>query len=107
MLEDYTGVSYINEARIASMEGVEIQMINYTEAKYAEKVQNEQIESFNLLKTTGAWEKKDSGKNYYRYEIVSNGYYMINTRVDNTLIYCKTLLENKDTVQSLFNELGY
>ena len=65
MLEDYTGVSYINEARIASMEGVEIQMINYTEAKYAQKVQDEQIESFNLLKTTGAWEKKDSGKNYY------------------------------------------
>ena len=107
MLEDYTGVSYINEARVASMDGIEIQMINYTEAKYAEKVQNEQIDSFNLLKTTGAWEKKDSGKNYYRYEIVSNGYYMINTRVDNTLIYCKTLLENKDTVQGLFNELGY
>ena len=66
MLEDYTGVNYINEARVASMEGIEIQMINYTEAKYAETVQNEQIESFNLLKTTGAWEKKDNGKNYYR-----------------------------------------
>ena len=104
--EDYN-VDYINEARTASMDGIEIQMINYKEAKHAIQVQEEQIESFNLLKTTGAWEKKDSGKNYYRYETVSNGYYMINTRVDNTLIYCKTLLKNKDTVQNLFNELGY
>lgn len=107
MLQDYTGVDYINEARIATLDGIEIEMLNYTDSKYAKQVQDEQIEAFNLLKTTGAWEDTDKGKNYYRYETVSNGYYMINTRVDNTLIFCKTLLENKDTVQSIFNELGY
>ena len=106
-LQDYSSVSYINEARLAKIEGIEIEMINYTDAKYAKKVQDEQIEAFNLTKTTAAWENKDKGKNYYRYELVSNGYYMINTRVDNTLIFCKTLLENKDKVLEVFNELGY
>ena len=107
MLQDYSNVNYINEARIATTDGIEIEMINYTDVKYAKQVQDEQIESFNLTKTTAAWEHKDKGKNYYRYEMVSNGYYMINTRVDNTLIFCKTLLENKEKVQEIFDELGY
>ena len=106
-LQDYSSVNYINEARLAKVDGIEIEMINYTDSKYAKQVQDEQIESFNLTKTTAAWEHKDKGKNYYRYELVSNGYYMINTRVDNTLIFCKTLLENKEKVENIFNELGY
>ena len=47
------------------------------------------------------------GKNYYRYELVSNGYYMINTRVDNTLIFCKVMLNDKETVDEILDELGY
>lgn len=107
VLQDYSKVDYIEEARKATLNGIEIEMIRYTDSEFAEKVQEEQIDNFNLLKTTGAYEEKDKGSNYYRYALVSNGYFMINTRVDNTLIFCKTLLENKESVEEIFDELGY
>ena len=65
------------------------------------------LDSFNLLKSTGASEKKDKGDNYYKYFLISNNYYMVSSRVDNTLIFCKTLLTNKEEVDKVLDELGY
>lgn len=103
----YESVDYIVDSKKAYLDDIEIEMLEYTDSDYSKKVHDNQIESFNLLKNTGAYELNDEGSNYYRYELVSNGYFMISTRVDNTLIYCKTLLENKETVEEIFNELGY
>jgi hypothetical protein len=59
------------------------------------------------MKSTGAIIKKDSGKNYYKYTMISNGYYLVTSRVDNTLIFTKTLLKNKDLVDSVLEEIKY
>lgn len=106
-IEDYSNVDYVEEAREATLDDIKIEMFKYTDNDSAKKVQDEHIDSFNLLKSTGAAEVKDKGKNYYKYSLVSNGYYMISSRVDNTLIFCKTSLDNKDIVDSIFDELGY
>lgn len=106
-MESYKNVDYIVEAKKAVLNDIEIEMIKYTNSDYAKTVQDGQIDSFNLLKNTGAYEEKDKGNNYYRYALVSNGYYMISTRVDDTLVFCKTLLGNKETVEKIYEELGY
>lgn len=105
--DSYVSHTYINDSRMAVYNDVTVEMIVYDTADNASKVLNEHIDSFNLLKSTGASEKKDKGENYYKYVLISNGYYMISSRVDNTLIFCKTSLNNKSMVENLFNELGY
>ena len=82
-------------------------MIKYTDNESAEKVLEGHIESFNLLKSTGASEKDTKGDNYHKYFLVSNNRYMISVRVENTLVFCKTLITNKETVDKVLNELGY
>ena len=106
-MKEYSGVDYVLESKKAIYDDIEIEMVKYVDSEYAKKVQDSQIESFNLLKSSGAFEKKEEGKNYYKYFLISNSRYMINARVDNTLIFCKTLLENKEKVEEIYNSLGY
>ena len=103
----YENYDYILEAKKAIYEDVEIEMVKYTDSSYADKAQENHIDSFDLLKNTGAHSKKDKGDNYYSYSLVSNGRYMVSTRVDNTLIFFKIMLEDKDLVDEILNQLGY
>lgn len=104
---EYSDVSYIRNGAIAAYGDIEIEMVVYTDVESAKKVQNNQISNFNLLKSTGAYEDKVEGDNYYKYILVSNNRYMISTRVDNTLVFCKTLINNKEMVEKIYNEIGY
>lgn len=106
-MSTYSGNDYITEAMIATTSDITIEMVIYDSMENANKVQEGQIDSFNLLKSTGASEKKDKGENYYKYFLISNNYYMVSSRVDNTLIFCKTLLTNKEEVDKVLDELGY
>jgi len=106
-MSNYGNVSYIEGSKKAILDDIEIEMIDYTDSKSAEKVLEGHIESFNLLKSTGAHEGDTDGDNYHRYFLVSNNKYMISARVQDTLIFCKTDLDNKDTVDKIFEELGY
>lgn len=102
----YDNVSYITDYSQVIL-GEAFEMIVYSDSEDADKVQKSHIESFNLLKSTAAQEIRDKGKNYYHYALISNGRYMVSTRVDNTLIFAKVLLQDKDTVDNILNELGY
>ena len=104
---NYPSVSYIKNSKKAVLDDIEIEMIEYSDSKSAETVLEGHIESFNLLKSTAAHEKDSKGDNYHRYFLVSNRVYMISARVENTLMFCKTNLDNKDTVDKIFEELGY
>lgn len=106
-INSYDDSNYITEAMIATYDDISIEMVIYDTNDNANKVQSNQIDGFNLLKSTGASEKRDEGKNYYKYFLISNNYYMVSSRVDNTLIFCKTLMTNKDKVDKILNELGY
>ena len=103
----YADEEYIINAKKANRDDLIIEMIIYDSEDTADKVQDNQIKTFNNLKNTGATVKKNKGKNYYSYSLVSNGYYMISSRVDNTLIFYKTTLDNKDTVVNFLEKLGY
>ena len=108
-LDKYKSDNYIVNASLATYnDDIKIEMIVYDSEESAIKVQDEQLKQFNLSKNTGAGgEKKDKGKNYYKYFLVSNNFYMLSTRVDNTLVFCKTLLSNKEKVESILNDIGY
>ena len=103
----YKNDNYIKEAMQCVADNLEIEMVVYDNMESAKDVQEKQIENFNLLKSTNSISNKDKGKNYYRYEMVGNGYYMYSLQVDNTLIFTKTLLANKDKVTSVLEGLGY
>ena len=105
--DSYGEVSYIKEAVKATTSDIVIEMIVYDNADDAEKVLEEHIKSFNLLKSTGATEKRQTGDNYHKYFLISNNYYMVSSRIDNTLIFCKTLVTNKESVDKVLDELGY
>ena len=104
LYEDY---DYIIDSSLADLDNIQIEMIQYTDSESAEKVLESHIESFNLLKSSGAAEKNYKGDNYHKYFLVSNNRYMISVRVDDTLIFCKTMLTNKEKVDKVFEELGY
>ena len=87
-MSTYSGNDYITGAMVATTSDIIIEMVIYDSVENANKVQEGQIDSFNLLKSTGASEKKDKGDNYYKYFLISNNYYMVSSRVDNTLIFC-------------------
>ena len=103
----YGNVDYIISSTKAIYEDIEIEMVEYSDSESAEKAQENHIESFNLLRSTGAHEVKDKGSNYYHYSLVSNGRYMVSSRIDNTLIFCKVMLEDKETVEEILDELDY
>ena len=106
-MNDYVTVDYIIDAKKAVLNDIEIEMIEYSDSETAEKVLEGHVESFNLLKSTGAHEENNKGSNYHRYVLVSNNRYMITLRVDNMLIFSKTLITNQETINKFFEELGY
>ena len=106
-LGSYPDVDYIKEAKKAILDSTVVEMIVYKDEKNAKKVQEEQIENFKTIKNTATTEHKDDGRNYYKFWMVSNGYYMVSSRIDNTLVFCKTQLENKEKVEALLKKMNY
>ena len=100
-------VDYIKGAMVATSDDLSIEMVVYDNSDNATKIQESHISSFMNMKSTGAIIKKDKGKNYYKFTMVSNGYYLVTSRIDNTLIFTKTLLKNKDVVDSVLEEMKY
>ena len=105
-IENYTA-DYINEAMIATRDDLEIEMIVYDNDENASKIQESHIKTFMNMKSTGSIIKKNKGKNYYKFTMISNGYYLVTSRIDNTLVFTKTLLKNKDIVDSILDKMEY
>lgn len=106
--DSYTNSSYIKEAYVARQnDEFMVEFIVYDNDKSAKTVINNHINSFKMLKSTGATEINENGKNYQKYILISNNYYMSSIRVDNTLIFCKTSLKNKDVIEKIYKELNY
>ena len=107
-MNSYENIDYIDYATLAVIDDdSNLEMVIYESVDYATKVQEGQIENFASRKSTGATEKKDKGKNYYKYSLISNNRYMVSSRVENTLIFCNTSLSNKSSVDAILEELEY
>ena len=105
--DDYFGIDYIVDSRKAIIDDNEIEMVVYDNSENADRTLKQHIESFVTLKSTAAAQKDVEGENYHTYFLVSNNRYMISTRVENTLIFSKVMVENKDLVENVISELGY
>ena len=103
----YKNESYVLKSITGKYGNAEIAFIEYSSADTAEKVLEEQIEKFSLRKSTGASTTNKKGKNFHKYILISNNYYMRSVRVENTLIFCNLPLSNKDLVEKLFNAIAY
>ena len=106
-IDSYQDISYITGSMIATMDDITIEMVTYDNGESAKKAQDKHMVVFNTMKGSGAVVHKDKGKNYYKYDMVSNGYYMVSSRIDNTLVFSKTLVKNKDKVEAILNEMNY
>ena len=106
-MDTYSNVDYILDSRKAVVGDTEIEMVVYVDSESADKALEYHISSFETLKSTAASEKEKKGDNYHSYFLISNNRYMISTRVDNTLIFSKAMIENKELVEKIINELGY
>ena len=109
--DNAANITDFSKAILKSEENVQIEkkieMIIYSDVETADAVQKSHIEQFDLLKSTGAQAKKEKGKNFYHHSMVSNNMYMISSRIDNTLIFGKIPVADKELVESLITELGY
>ena len=105
-MASYTA-DYIKEAMIASKDDLEIEMIAYDNEENASKIQDEHIKSFMNRKSSSAIIKKKNGNNYYKYTMVTNGYYLVSSRIGNTLIFTRTEVKNKEVVDSILDSMGY
>ena len=105
--KNYVNVSYITDAMVANLNDIEIEMVIYDTKENADKAHDNQVNVFKTMKGSGAVIEKDKGKNYYKYDMISNGYYMVSTQVDNTLVFCKTPVANKDKVTKVLSDMGY
>jgi len=105
-MSSYTA-DYLKGALIAKNDDLTIEMVVYDTSDNASKVQDGHVSSFANMKSTNNVIKKDSGKNYYKYTMITNGYYLVTSRIDNTLIFTKTLLESKEMVDNILENMGY
>lgn len=106
-MQEYKDVNYVENAKVATLDDLRIQMVIYDSSENAENVLNDHISAFLTMKGSGSVINKDKGKNYYHFDMISNGYYMISSRIDNTLVFTKTPVKNKEVVDNIFKELGY
>ena len=106
-MDNYADIDYIKDAMVATKDATTLEMVIYDNSENAKKAQDNQIETFKKLKGSGANTNSDKGKNYYKYTMITNGFYMISSRVDNTLVFSRIPVDNKDSVDSIIDELGY
>ena len=107
IMEEYRSKDYITKAVKCTINEGELEMIVYDTDETAKKIQDKQIEIFNNLRSTGNIIKKETGKNYYKYTMVSNGYYMVSSRIDNTVIFTKITLDEKENIDELLSDIEY
>ena len=106
-MKEYSDVDYVSDAKAATNDNIKIQMVVYDNSEDAQKVLEDHISTFMTMKGSGSVINNDKGKNYYHFDMISNGYYMVSSRTNNTLMFVKTPVSNKELIDKIFNELGY
>lgn len=71
--------------------------------KYFNVIKNE----YENFKKSSSVEEFESHNNYSKYSLSTDEYYIIVTRIDNTIIFAKVSNQNKDNIIDIFNKLGY
>lgn len=104
---EYSNASYVKKATRCLIENDTIEMVVYDEEETAKKAQDRQVSTIKNYKSTGSIINTENGKNYYKYSMISNGYYLVSTRIANTIIFTKQKIDNKETIDKLLKEIDY
>ena len=97
----------ITGAKIAKIDNEHIEMVIYDDAKSAKTVQDKHIDDFMRIRNTMVTVDEKEGKNFHKFKMISNGYYWISTRIDNTLIFGKIPIDYKEKIDTILNDLDY
>ena len=97
----------ITGAKIAKLDNEHIEMVIYDNETSAKKVQDKHIDEFMKIRNTLVTVDEKKGKNFHYFKMVSNGYYWVSTRIDNTLIFTKVPVDYKEKIDTILNALGY
>ena len=106
-MESYPDIDYITDSMLATLDEITVEMVIYDNVENATKAQDKQIEVFNNMKGSGANVENDKGKNYYKFTMITNGYYMVSSRVENTLVFSRIPVDSKEKVEYILDYLGY
>lgn len=100
-------IENINSKASAGNTEFQIEFYEMKDKSHAEELFKKQKEEFNSVKTSVSAQNSIKSNNYESYELITNGRYMYNCRVDNTIIYVNANEKDKDEVKSLIDKIGY
>lgn len=103
----YLDNNNVINAKKAILDDVVVEMVIYKDKKSAEKAQDEQIKNYKNEANESAKEKKKEGKNSYKFILEYDNFYIVSSRIDNTIVFCRTVNQNKKKVDAVLKELKY
>lgn len=106
---EFNGYENINSVYIAvsSDNDKQFEFATMNSESDAESLFNENKDLLQSEKTDSAIETSENGKNYDKYDLITDDNYIVVSRIDNTMIYVDTSSENKEIIQLILKELGY
>lgn len=106
LTEQYKNNNDIKNVYIGkSNKGYQIEYFILKDEETASNLLNENAsEITNSINTT---QTKREGDNYLKYIFVSNEYYFVVSKVDNTLIYVEASLDNQEEINNLLEQMNY
>ncbi len=100
-------IDYITGSYLATLDDMEIEMVTYDSVESAKKTIQKHLKVFQTMKSPSMTGSKEKGANFEKHVVISNGYYLVTSRIDDTLIFSKTLLKNKESIEKILSDLGY
>lgn len=113
ILEEYKDIEAIEKATVAlkSEDGENIlYQIEFYELDAADSAMlmfNENKDLFESKTSTAVMETTVNLGNFSKYSVISNGKYMVVSRIDNTIVFVDVDKEYKDTVNEFLEAIGY
>lgn len=107
--DQFSSVDGVNNVYIAIAPNYSYQIEFYelTSDSQAKESYKKNKDTFENLKTSVSANTEVELANYSKYTLVSNGKYMVISRIDNTFIYVNVSSEYKDDIDNILSDLGY
>lgn len=107
--DQFSQYDFITKATVAvnQEEGWQIEHYELKTLSDAKSMYNKNKSDFEKAKTNKNKETNMEVGNYSKYILETDTEFMLLTRVDETLVYIKTPIENKDKVVEIVKDLGY
>ena len=105
----YAEYDYIKKGSVAynEKEDYQIEFYKLEDKAGAEKFFNINKTIFEYSKGSTSTQNSVTGKNYSKYELTSDGRYMVISIIDDTAVYVDVDTENKSDVKDILKDLGY